>query len=273
MVGAVDQTQQERAPFASLHEVEVVTVTRLTPHLQRVTLSGASLASFPDVGPDQRVKLLLPRKGEIRPHLADARSMRDLMTLPLGRRPIMRTYTVRHRRPEQNQLDIDFALHGHPGSGAGPATSWALTALPGDRIGLFGPAPTYVRPPVGAVHLIVGDESALPAIAAIAERLPAGARGDVIVEVEDDSDRIKLAVPFGVRVWWLVRHGLAAQDSPLMMDLVRSLSLPKDNTWAWLAGESSVVTGMRRHLVSDRGIDRAQVTFTGYWRHGHAGEN
>ena len=41
-------------------------------------------------------------------------------------------------------------------------------------------------------------------------------------------------------------------------------------TYAWIAGESKVVTGLRRHLVDELGFDRSQVAFMGYWRRGVA---
>jgi NADPH-dependent ferric siderophore reductase len=40
--------------------------------------------------------------------------------------------------------------------------------------------------------------------------------------------------------------------------------------YAWIAGESKVVTGLRRTLVADLGLDRRQVAFMGYWRRGVA---
>ena len=43
-----------------------------------------------------------------------------------------------------------------------------------------------------------------------------------------------------------------------------------DDLYAWIAGESKMVTGLRRALVKDLGIDRHQVAFMGYWRLGVA---
>lgn len=76
------------------------------------------------------------------------------------------------------------------------------------------------------------------------------------------------------------RHGAPvpqqpADDGPLwdvpttdpQADLVAD---PATARYAWLAGEAGVITGLRRHLVRDLGVDRRSVAFMGYWRHGRA---
>lgn len=254
------------------HPVRVVATEAIGPHLRRVTLTGPTLSAFPFAGADQRVKLFLPRPGQDRPHLDGVSTIPEYLALAEDVRPVMRTYTVRRHRPEAAELDIDFALHGEDPAQLGPASAWALGAGPGDEAALYGPAASY-HPPAGARwQLIAGDESALPAIAAIAEHLPPDTLGHLLIEVPDEDDRDHVAAPAGVEVHWLLRGAVPAQDSDLLADALAGLTLPGDHdaAYAWLAGEASVVRRLRRHLVDERGLDRERITFTGYWRHGHA---
>ncbi len=262
--------------------VEVTAVTRLTPHLVRVTLTGPALHQLVDAGPDQRFKLLLPRAGQDRPALPGGP---DWFTAwraqPADLRPIMRTYTIRHLRPTAAEIDVDFALHepaDHPntntstdtddGHGDGPATAWARRARVGDRVGMSGTRSEYAPPPAGRALLIAGDDTALPAIANILERLPTsttatdtGAVAQVFLEVGEVADRLELVAPAGVTVTWVYRRG-----GGTLLDAVRRAELPTPPPHAWLAGERDAVRAVRAHLVDDRGLDPATVTFSGYWR-------
>jgi hypothetical protein len=153
---------------------------------------------------------------------------------------------------------------------AGPASAWALTARTGDRATLYGPAASY-QPPAGTTwQLIAGDESAPPAIAGIVEHLPGHAAGHVLIEITDDADRQKLDTPPGIGLRWLFRRGGPVRRSGLLAGAIGGVSLPNSGHYVWLTGESSVVTGLRRRLVDDRGLAAVGSRFTGYWRHGNA---
>lgn len=254
----------------AFYPVRVVRAVSVTPHLRRVSVAGEQLARFPFAGPDQRVKLLLPQAGQDEPQLDGVSTIPEILALPDAVRPIMRTYTVRRHRPDACEIDIDFALHAEHPEQMGPASAWAAVARPGDRVALYGPAASYDPPADTAWQLVAGDESALPAITAILEHLPADSRGHVLIEIPDDADRQPLDLPSGVEVRWLSRAGRPAAHSTLLADAVRDLPLPDEPGYVWLAGESGVVTGLRRHLVADRGLPRERITFTGYWRHGRA---
>ena len=248
-----------------LYPVRVVRAVTVSPHLRRLTVTGAELAGFPFAGPDQRIKLMLPQPGQDSLHFDGATTIPEFLALPVDTRPIMRTYTVRRHRPDTAQIDIDFALHGDPAH-AGPASRWATTARPGDPAALYGPAASYQAPADTQWQLIAGDESALPAIAAILEHLPDDAAARALIEVPNVSDTQPLRRD---TVTWLSRDGDPAHTSRRLLDTVRELTLPNGPGYVWLAGESRVVTTLRRHLVNDRGLERDRVTFTGYWRHGH----
>lgn len=253
----------ERSPYR-YHRARVSRVEVLSPHVHRVTLVGESLPGLPFAGPDQRVKLLLPPPGQRRPSIEGLETIWDLIALPEGVRPIMRTYTVRNHRPAAAEVDIDFAGHG----ALGPASRWVLDAQPGDEVALFGPASEYEPPDDTQWQLIVGDESALPAIGAIVESLPHFVRATVLAEIPDARDEQAFDTRAHVEVRWLHRNGTPAHESTLLLDAVRGLDLPAVPSYFWVAGEASVATGIRRHLVKERGVAKDDVLFTGYWRHG-----
>ena len=249
-----------------LYRAEVARTARLSPHLLRVSFAGPDLTGFPDAGPDQRVKLLLPLPGQDRPCLDGVRGARDILALPDGVRPVMRTYTVRRLRPGDGELDIDFVRH----SPAGPASRWTSAAAPGDQVAIFGPAITYRPGPGTTWQLVAGDETALPAIGAITESLPPAMTARVLIEIADARDIQHFSKVADANVTWLVRGTAPAHDSRRLLDEVRLTPLPRQGAYAWLAGEASVVTGLRRHLVEERGLPADAVAFSGYWRHGRA---
>jgi NADPH-dependent ferric siderophore reductase len=171
--------------------------------------------------------------------------------------------------PGRAEIDIDFVLHGDGGDAghAGPAAAWAAAAAPGERLGMLGPQNTRLREPdAHDWKLVVGDESALPAIGALLESLGAHERALVFVEVQDAAEEQELASPGQVDVRWLHRGGVAAGASRVLVDAVRAADLPDGPVFAWLAGEASNVRELRRHLVGEHGIARRAVSFTGYWR-------
>lgn len=292
-------------PVWRFYRATVAGVRRLSPSFVRITLTGPELDEFADNGYDQRFKLLLPAPEGGFAHLAagggSAGWYAEWRQLPAGKRPPMRTYTVRAVRPERCEVDFDMVLHGD----TGPASRFAARARPGDEVMVMGPNSRYdgrhggleFRPPAGHVGptLLVGDETAVPAVLSIIEKLPADAYGEVVIEVPDALDITDVPAPVGLRLTWLVRQddgsglpdgvraaldrmGVAAPAVPDAGDLADVASdeplwdVPEDarasGLYAWLAGESTVITGLRRHLVRDRGVDRRGVAFMGYWKAG-----
>jgi NADPH-dependent ferric siderophore reductase len=308
-------TAQTTLPFL-LEEVEVVAVERLSPSFARVELASPSLAEFGVDGPlyDQRIKLIFPGSAGLPSFagLTEAAAMSSWFEAPEEERGYLRTYTVRDVRGEgaETRLVVDFVIHA-PDEPTGPGGSWGARAKVGDR--LVTMAPRRGEPfggiefdPADATHLLlVGDETALPAIASILEDLPPGAKGSVFVEVPLTADIQDLRRPVGVTVTWLPRNGGArgAEIHGAVLDLLGAdVAVPVvdeidpdlwetptysssgedvdtpvvvvghdfDGLYAWIAGEAKVVTGLRRALVKDLGIDRHQVCFMGYWRVGVA---
>ncbi len=197
-----------------MFDVVVSRVTRLCPSFTRITFTGEDLDQFADNGRDQRIKFLLPAPCGGWEYLD--RQNPDWFTswraLPEERRNPLRTYTVRAVRQDRREVDVDIVLHGD----TGPASRWANGAKPGSPLVIMGPNAAYTGGPHGGLEfappqtshalLLAGDETAVPAIAAICESLPDDAIGEVFLEVPHREDRWTLAAPAGVRVTWLARE-------------------------------------------------------------------
>ncbi|MER8101921.1 siderophore-interacting protein [Kitasatospora sp. NPDC094016] len=253
--------------------VEVVEVRRITPRTARVTFEAEALADSVGTAPDQQVKLCFPRPGQAVPELP-ARSddpmswYQAYLAIPEARRPLLRSFTLRRRRPGTRLVEIDFVLHGD----TGPAAAWAERAEPGQRLGMVGPSALYA-PSVPFAEaaaaadwvLLAGDETALPAIATLVEALPAGVRALAFVEVADAAERQPLESRAELALHWRARGGAA--PGAVLAEAVRSAALPAGAPFAWLAGEAGAVRALRRHLVAERGVPKRSIDFTGYWRH------
>ncbi|MCX6397365.1 MAG: siderophore-interacting protein [Propionibacteriales bacterium] len=278
--------------------LEALSVDRISPSFVRVVLGSPELAEYGIEGPryDQRIKLVFPGDH-------------------------MRTYTIRDvlGTGRETRFVVDIVVHED--GLAGPGGGWALSAVPGDRVDVLAPRRGV---PYGGIEfapsrtddlLLVGDETALPAIASILTDLAdldAPSCGRVFVEVPDAADIVDLAVPPGVEVCWLPRgdadpgtrlvpairehFGLGAgataarwaTDAEIDPDLWETPTWSSSgdptgtvgdgsrvhpelvNLYAWIAGESRMVTTLRRALVDELGVERSQVAFMGYWRKGVA---
>ena len=226
---------------------------RITPRMIRVTLAGDELAGFGGDGPDRRIKMFFPVPGQDRP--AVPRAMSGGPVWPAGEaRPAIRTYTVRRFDPDAAELDVDFVLH----EGHGPAAAWARDARPGSWVGVSEPGGRYVPDPAADFHVVIGDETALPAVATVLAVLPAGVPALAFLEVADAGEEQALPA-----TW--VHRGDRPAGVPLA-EVVRAAQFPAGRGQAWLSGESGCVKDLRKHLLDDRGLDRRAVYATGYWR-------
>ncbi|MEV5969807.1 siderophore-interacting protein [Streptomyces sp. NPDC051921] len=265
-------TNAETAPF-QFFSLQVDRTRRLGPSLVRVTFTGEDLKNFAAGGRDQSLSLFLPHPGQDAPVLPplDDPDMYAILgayrAMPHDERAVMRSYTVRAQRTEPvAEVDIDFAVH----EDGGPACRWAQHAKAGDRVVVLGPAVSdntgvRFRLPEDADSVLVwGDETALPAVSAILEWLPAETRAHVYLEVPYSGDRMELATEADATVTWLVRE----EGAPSAVEAIAGAELPGTDPYVWIAGESGAVKALRRHFVRERGIDKRRVTFVGYWRKG-----
>ncbi|WP_235535878.1 siderophore-interacting protein [Nocardioides sp. Root190] len=325
----VEQNEYIAALPMILSEVEVASVARVSPSFVRIELSGPVLAEFGTPGPvfDQRIKIVFPNASGTLPSFADADESwwTTWIEIPEDERGSMRTYTVRDVVGEgtDTRLVVDIVVHESdphhtddtdPLDGAG--NRWALQAQVGQRLIVMAPRRGHEyggiewAPGPASRLLLVGDETAAPAIRGVLRDLPADATGAAFLEVPLDADVLDdVAVPPGVELTWLPRNGgargedlhaavlahltgtvptekISVADDEIDPDLwetpvysssgedlaeatdVPTEGAPYAGLYAWIAGESKVVTGLRRKLVNDLGLDRKQVAFMGYWREG-----
>ena len=175
--------------------------------------------------------------------------------------PARRRYTVRSWDPAAHVLTLDFVVHGDTGA-AGP---WADSAGPGDVLVFEGPSGGYLPDPAADWHLMVGDESALPAIAASLEALPRGATAVVRLLCDGPEHQVALTSPGDVDLAWVHRAGDAG-DEDLLLAAVEAVTFPEGRVHAFVHGEAVEIRRIRRHLLVDRGLTRADMSCSPYWR-------
>jgi NADPH-dependent ferric siderophore reductase len=237
----------------------VASVAAVTPAVRRVTLNApADVVAV--AGPT--LSLLVPRVGDRSPTWPQvARDGR--IVWPQGSHGVsMRRYTAQRQDAAAGELDIDFVLHGD-----GPAAAWAAAARPSDVLGVASAA-SLGDAPAGWL-LLVGDETALPAIGRILGAAAPGTRGIALVEVAGPEEEQPLTGPPGVEVHWLHRAGIEPGRSPLLVDAVAALEPPaEEDLFAWVAAESATVQAVRADLRGRWGLRRTQHHAIGYWRRG-----
>jgi len=220
----------------------------------------AALEGFVSASFDDHLKLILPAAGQPEPVLPAAGP--DGLQWPPGvERPAMRDYTPRRHDAEAGELEIEFALHGD-----GPAANWAAQAAPGQRVGIGGPRGSFVVPLDYDWHLLVGDDTALPAIARRLEELPAGSRAIALLQLADEADRRPLPTRADLTLHWLPAGGAA----DALAQAVQALTLPAGEGYAWAAGEAQAMAAVRRVLVGPHGLDKDHVRAAAYWKRGAA---
>ena len=292
----------------------VARVEQLTPHFVRVTFAGDELDVFGTDRLDQRLKIVFPLEGsgisdfgaDDPATVADGSWYTRWRALPDAERNPFRTYTVRAVRPDDREVDVDMVFHGD----GGPAARWLNQARPGSDVVLIGPDSQSIDSAVGIdwhpgdarCVLLVGDETAAPAICSVLESLPAGRTARAFIEVPERADVLPVDVPAGSTLTWLPRGGAAigqvldpavrewvARNRPVYRaaladaaQQVEDVDVDRELIWdspeaqdsgdfyAWLAGEAGVIKALRRFLVSETGIDRKRIAFMGYWRTGKA---
>lgn len=251
-----------RAKTKSLTRLRVLRTEWLTPHMVRVVAGGDAVAAYEATGfTDEYVKVVFGVPGVRYPESSTLQEIRA--EYPREHWPSVRSYTVRHHDPEAHELSIDFVVHGDEGL-AGP---WAANVAPGDDMLFVGPGGAYAPSDDADWHLLVGDESALPAIGASLEAMPAGVEARVFVEVGDSDDALPLPTKAHAHVRWLRR---AAGDD--IVSAVRSLEFPEGTVHAFVHGEAGFVRDLRRHLLDEREVRPDLLSISGYWRRGKTDE-
>lgn len=288
-----------------LFDIHLKAIEPLSPSLCRFVFAGADVAHMTTLAPDQRIKLFFPTPAGNPPCLPHGgqwqQARRELAPQDT---PPMRTYTIRALRREALEVDVDFVLHGVNG----PASAWATRAQVGDRLQMVAPNLAYAgdpggyewKPPRSARRiLLIGDETAMPAIAGILEQLATTAAElavEAFIEVPLEADCLDLRHSPATHLHWLPRDLLRCSHGQGMLHAVHELASLPATRWArtveleevdiderilweqasadsgefhaWVAGESGTVMDIRRHLIKTRGLARENLTLMGYWRAG-----
>ncbi|MDQ0863529.1 siderophore-interacting protein [Arthrobacter globiformis] len=236
---------------------------QLSAHMVRIVAGGPGFADYVNNDfVDRYVKIVFPQPGVDYPQPLDLWAIRE--TMPREQWPHTRTYTVRWVDTAAGELAIDFVVHGDEGL-AGP---WAAAAQPGDTLIFTGPGGGYNPDPAADWYLLAGDEAALPAVAAVIESLPAHARGVAFIEVGSDADVQEIAAPAGLELVWLQRGDVPAGESSQLVEAVRTAAWPDGRVNVFAHGERGYMKGLREVLFRERGLDRSQVSLSGYWAKG-----
>lgn len=298
-------TGEAARPYA-LYDVIFLRKEILSPNMARLTFGGPSIPHMTTIAPDQRIKVIFPYTDGRAPALPlDGSWLAALQAMPAEERPPRRTYTIRAIR--ETELDIDFVLHGE----VGVASKWTYHAKPGEKLQIAAPVRAWTgetggyewQPPEGVRHvLLLGDETALPAIAGILEELATlevHPRVDAYVEVPTAEDCLPLPQFPGLNLVWLPRLKGEAYGAR-MIDAARQAEIPssanaasveavpdidvdkgimweratssRQDFYAWAAGEVQAIKEIRQILLKDRGVERGLANLMGYWRHGKAME-
>lgn len=243
----------------NLREVTVVSTQDVTPHMRRVIFSCADIAPF--VEGDMHVRLLVPPKGRapVWPGFRDD----GRIAWPQGEDElVVRVYTIRAVDAGRGELTIDFLQHPAPGIST-PGADFARDAQPGDRAALMGPGGGHV--PDAQSLLLIGDESALPAIARIAAEVPVGTRMQAIIEVADEAEEQLLPTNGVLQVRWLHRNSYPqGAGRTLLAEAERAIEAVADDTFIWAACEKDDIRAIKAQLKV-RNHDRKKMYVAWYW--------
>ncbi len=261
-IAGTDSGTPRRAPRPQI-VLEVLERVQLSPHMVRIVAGGPGISVVEDNGKtDAYGKLVFPHpETDLRPPY-DMEALRA--ELPINLMPSVRTYSVRHFDLDNGRIWIDFVTHGDEGV-AGP---WAERAMPGDPVVFLGLGGGYAPDPEADWHLLAGDESALPAIAAALEAMPPEARGTALIEVDGAGDHLELDAPAGIDIVWLHREGRVAGTTTLVVDAVRNLPWLDGKVQVFAHGERGAMKALRPYFTDERGLDRSQLSLSAYWAHG-----
>ncbi|AMB39522.1 siderophore-interacting protein [Arthrobacter sp. TES] len=240
---------------------------QLSPHMIRIIAGGPGFKDYAhNEYVDRYVKIVFPQPGVDYELPLDLWAIRESM--PREQWPHTRTYTIRWVNLEAQELAIDFVVHGDEGL-AGP---WAAAAEPGDALTFTGPGGAYNPAPDADWYLFAGDDAAIPAIAASIEALTPEARGVAFLEVDSADDVLQITAPAGVELHWLQRNGVLAGSSELLLESLRTMEWLPGRVDVFAHGERGYMKGLREIFFVQRGLERSQVSLSGYWAQGRVEE-
>jgi len=242
--------------------VEVTDVKQVNPQYLSITFAGSELQGFASLDANDHFKMLFPLDPEVTP-VTPTRGEKGFVYPDDAPEQALRDFTPRAFNAERNELVVDFVLHE-----SGPAANWAAQAKPGQKVGMVGPRGSKIVSHDFDWFLMVGDETAWPSFARRLEELPAGAKAFVFVEVADAASELPYETAADAQVVWVHRNGAPAGTGTALLDALTAADLPEGEYFAWGGGEASIMKGVRRHIVNERGANREYLGFSGHWKRG-----
>lgn len=286
-----------------LFNVRLMHKSHVSPSLLSLVFGGPDVANMKCDSPDQRIKMLFPSEDGSISNLPDHGQWYSLLQeLPKEKRPVVRTYTLRRVDRERQEVTVEFVSHGTEG----PASAWAISSQPGDKIQIVAPNAEYPAdsggyewtPPAGLRQgLIVADETALPAARGILELLSKQQNPPEIqafFEVPEQGDCVDLSEFGFAKIHWLPRKAVNARHGECLLKAVSQYAQLPETTgiaetvneeaegellwdkattasnafYGWVAAESSVVKMLRRYLIGECSVSHDAINFMAYWSKG-----
>jgi len=244
-----------RRPPPPLLPIMVTDWAELSPRMLRLSFEGEGIRNLGVSDPAASVRLLVPMPGTT--ELVIPTWEGNEFLLPDGARPALRTFTPLHI--DGDRMDLEIVRH--PG---GAVSTWAEKANPGTKAALSGPGSGYEIDPGAKRFVLLGDETAIPAIRNLLETLPAHAEVEVHIEAVHSEAELELPSHPQSTINWHVRAS-EADDSPLVVS-VGEWSDVSPSTRIWAGGEASTMQAIRRHLHQSLGVDRDHTSIRGYWK-------
>lgn len=244
-----------RTPPPPFRRVEVVQNRALNPRMRRIVLGGPELAGMAQPGPAASVRLVVPWSGDT---FEVPEWNGNEFLLSDGRRPALRTFTPVELDPTSSELTIDIVRH-HGGAISG----WADQAAHGDTAAVSGPGRADSIDESAGRYVLLGDETAIPAIRQLIAAIPATIQIDAHIEIRADG-RLELPSHPRLTTTWHDTDPAAAPGNQLR-EIVTELELDDDSR-VWAAGEAAAVQAIRKHLFTERGMARHHTSIRGYWK-------
>ncbi|MBO9126825.1 MULTISPECIES: siderophore-interacting protein [unclassified Rhizobium] len=256
--------------LSSFRLMRVERAWQVTPGMRRVRLTGSNLERF-DNPSSMHIRMYFPTADVPEPVWPIAGPNGLTFWPSEERKPVARVYTIREMDAKAGYIDVDFVVHGD-GDGAheGVGCGWSMHAKEGDEVGIMGPLGRPVRP---ADWYIMGcDETGLPALSRILERLPADARGHAFVEVAQATDEQPITHPEGIELRWIHRNGVPGGEHGELVRAIRAVEWPKGvSSFGWFASENEATKEIREYWRDTLSYGRDQTLAAGYWRRGVTG--
>jgi NADPH-dependent ferric siderophore reductase len=227
-------------------QLQIKRLEPLAPKMLRVVFTGDELYGFTSLGFDDHVKLFFPQSAT---------------------ETVMRDFTPRHFNEQARELWIDFYLHE-----AGPATTWAASAQVGQSLSVGGPRGSSILSVEGIdVHVLIADETGVPAIGRRLEELPPHARAMVVIESDGGVNGYPLESAASLDRMEVRRGQLTGSPGTELIEALRQLQFAPGKPYFWVATETHAARAIRRYLTTERGIDRSWIKAAGYWQRGTVG--